>query len=87
MTSRIRYAHIKWRQRIERVDDMRLRKQVIRYRPQGRRDIGRPRRRWLPVSYTHLDVYKRQRILGGSSPTLLGANRCITRPSIFSPTN
>ena len=36
---------IKWRQNIGRMEDMRLPKQVIIYSPQGRRDIGRPRKR------------------------------------------
>ena len=56
--SRIRERQIQWRQHFERMEDMKLPKQVIRYRPQGRQDIGRTKKQ--AVSYTHLDVYKRQ---------------------------
>ena len=39
MANRIREGQIKWRQHINIMEHMRLHKQVIRYRPQGRRDI------------------------------------------------
>jgi hypothetical protein len=36
----------KWLQHVQRMDTDRLPKQALRYRPEGRRDLGRPRKRW-----------------------------------------
>ena len=36
----------KWLQRVQRVDTNRLPKQALQYRPKGRRNRGRPRKRW-----------------------------------------
>ena len=36
----------KWLQRVQRMDTNRLPKQVLQYKPKGRRSIGRPRKRW-----------------------------------------
>jgi hypothetical protein len=35
-----------WLQHVERMDTGRIPKQALRYRPQGKRSIGRPRKRW-----------------------------------------
>jgi hypothetical protein len=35
-----------WLQHLERMDTGRIPKQALRYRPQGKRSIGRPRKRW-----------------------------------------
>ena len=36
----------KWLQQVQRMDTNRLPKQALQYKPKGRRNIGRPRKRW-----------------------------------------
>ena len=36
----------KWLQHVQRMDTNRLPKQALQYRPKGRRNTGRPRKRW-----------------------------------------
>jgi len=36
----------KWLQQLQRMDTNRLPKQALQYKPKGRRNIGRPRKRW-----------------------------------------
>ena len=36
----------KWLQYVQRMDTKRLPKQALQYRPKGRRNTGRPRKRW-----------------------------------------
>jgi hypothetical protein len=36
----------KWLKHVQRMDTNRLPKQAIQYKPKGRRNIGRPRKRW-----------------------------------------
>ena len=36
----------KWLQHVQRMDTNRIPKQALRYRPKGRRNIGRPKKRW-----------------------------------------
>ena len=36
----------KWLQHVQRMDTDRLTKQALQYKPKGRRNIGRPRKRW-----------------------------------------
>jgi len=36
----------KWLQHVQRTDKNRLPRQALRYRPNGQRNIGRPRKRW-----------------------------------------
>jgi len=36
----------KWLQHVQRMDTKRLPKQALQYKPKGRRNIGRPRKRW-----------------------------------------
>jgi len=36
----------KWLQHVQRMDINRIPKQALRYRPKGRRNIGRPKKRW-----------------------------------------
>ena len=36
----------KWLQHVQRMDTDRLPKQALQYQPKGRRNIGRPRKRW-----------------------------------------
>jgi len=36
----------KWLQHVQRMGSNRLPKQALQYKPKGRRDIGRPRKRW-----------------------------------------
>ena len=36
----------KWLQHVQRMGTNRLPKQTLRYRPKGRRNLGRPRKRW-----------------------------------------
>ena len=41
------YIYIyKWLQHVQRMDTNRLPKQALQYRPKGRRNIGRPWKRW-----------------------------------------
>ena len=37
---------INWRKHIQRMDDNRLLKQILNYKPEGRRNKGRPQTRW-----------------------------------------
>ena len=43
----------KWLQHVQRMDTNRLPKQALQYKPKGRRNIGRPRKRWR--EQLHLD--------------------------------
>ena len=36
----------KWLQHVQRMDTNTLPKQALQYKPKGRRNIGRPRKRW-----------------------------------------
>jgi hypothetical protein len=36
----------KWLQHVQRMDTNRVPKQALQYRPKGRRNIGRPKKRW-----------------------------------------
>ena len=36
----------KWLQHVQRMDTYRLPKQALQYEPKGRRNVGRPRKRW-----------------------------------------
>ena len=36
----------KWLQHVQRMDKNRLPKQALQYKPKGRRNLGRPRKRW-----------------------------------------
>ena len=36
----------KWLQRVQRMDENRIPKQALQYKPKGQRNIGRPRKRW-----------------------------------------
>ena len=43
----IKQYHEKWLQHVQRMDiNNRLPKQALQYEPKGRRNIGRPRKRW-----------------------------------------
>ena len=35
-----------WLQHVQRMDTSRIPKQALQYRPKGRRNIGRPKKRW-----------------------------------------
>jgi len=35
-----------WLQRVKRMDTNRMPRQALRYRPKGRRNVGRPKKRW-----------------------------------------
>jgi len=35
-----------WLQHVQRIDRNRLPRQALKYRPEGRRNIGRPKKRW-----------------------------------------
>ena len=41
----------KWLQHVQRMDTNRLPKQALQYRPKGRRNTGRPRKRWRDQLY------------------------------------
>ena len=36
----------KWLQYVQRIDRNRIPKQALQYKPKGRRNIGRPKKRW-----------------------------------------
>ena len=38
-----------WINHLERMDNTRLPKHALNYKPRGRRDLGRPRKRWQRV--------------------------------------
>jgi len=42
----IKQYQIKWLQHVQRMDRNRIPKQALRYRPKGRRNIGRRKKRW-----------------------------------------
>ena len=41
----------KWLQNVQRMDTNRIPKQALQYRPKGRRNIGRPKKRWRDQFY------------------------------------
>ena len=41
----------KWLQHVQRMDTNRIPKQTLQYKPKGRRNIGRPRKRWRDQLY------------------------------------
>jgi len=42
----IKHYQEKWLQHVQRMDTNRIPKQVLQYKAKGRRNIGRPRKRW-----------------------------------------
>jgi len=42
----IKQSQEKWLQHVQRMDTNRLPKQALQYKPKGRRNVGRPRKRW-----------------------------------------
>jgi hypothetical protein len=46
INSRIKDYQIKWRQHLERMGQNRIPKLLLNYKPRGRRNQGRPCRRW-----------------------------------------
>jgi hypothetical protein len=36
----------KWLQHVQRMDTNRIPRQALRYRPEGRKNVGRPKKRW-----------------------------------------
>ena len=42
----IKQCQEKWLQHVQRMDTNRIPKQALQYQPKGRRNIGRPRKRW-----------------------------------------
>jgi len=42
----IKQCHKKWLQHVQRMGRNRLSGQALKYRPEGRRNIGRPKKRW-----------------------------------------
>ena len=41
----------KWLQHVQRMDTNRKPRQALRYRPEGRRNVGRPKKRWRDQLY------------------------------------
>ena len=56
LNEKIKEYRKEWKEHIERMGDERIPKQVLRYIPKGRRNVGRPKRRWLDqeVATDHL---------------------------------
>jgi hypothetical protein len=46
MVKEIKRYQKKWLQHVQRMDTNRIPKQALQYNPKGRRNIGRPRKRW-----------------------------------------
>ena len=46
MVKEIKQHHKKCLQHVQRMDRDRLPRQALKYRPEGRRNIGRPKKRW-----------------------------------------
>jgi hypothetical protein len=46
IAKKIKQYQQKWLQHVERMDTNRIPKQALQYKPKGRRNIGRPRKRW-----------------------------------------
>jgi len=46
IVKKIKQYQEKWLQHIQRMDTNRIPKQALQYKPKGRRNIGRPRKRW-----------------------------------------
>jgi hypothetical protein len=46
----IKHYQEKWLQHVQRMDTNRILKQALQYKPKGRRNIGRPRKRWTANS-------------------------------------
>ena len=46
IVTEIKQYQKKWLQYVQRMDTNRLPKQALKYQPKGRRNIGRPRKRW-----------------------------------------
>ena len=46
VVTEIKQYQEKWLQHVQRMDTNRLPKQALQYKPEGRRNIGRPRKRW-----------------------------------------
>ena len=46
MNDQLTQYKINWREHIQRTDENRLHKNNLNYKPEGRRNIGRPQTRW-----------------------------------------
>ena len=46
LVEEIKQCQKKWLQHVQMMDTNRLRRQALKYRPEGRRNIGRPKKRW-----------------------------------------
>ena len=46
LVKEIKQYQKKWLQHVQRMDRNRLPRQTLKYRPEGRRNIGRPKKRW-----------------------------------------
>ena len=46
IVTEIKQYQKKWLQLVQRMDTNRLPKQALQYKPKGRRNIGRPRKKW-----------------------------------------
>ena len=51
----------KWLQHVQKMDTNRLPKQALQYKPKGRKNVGRPRKRWrdqLHLEETRLNLHE-----------------------------
>ena len=46
LNERLKENKNNWYEHLRRMDETRIAKRMFNYRPQGRRNVGRPRRRW-----------------------------------------
>ena len=53
----------KWLQHVQGMDKNRIPKQALQYKPKGRRNIGRPRKRWGANFILRIKEQETQRIL------------------------
>jgi hypothetical protein len=49
LKDKIKYNKVRWCQHLNTMSEDRLPVKANKYRPKGIRDLGRPRKRWVPV--------------------------------------
>lgn len=58
LTEKIHQYRTKWREHVERMEEYRIPKLLLDYRPTGKRNIGRPKKRWTQQMFNAWDRNK-----------------------------